>query len=104
MSTASNTTISRDEIINLAKLSSIELSEAEVDKYQQEVSTILDMITKLKEIDTDGVEPTYQVSGNTSSLENMREDEISNEVVSKEELMKLAPRSSENEIKVPKVL
>jgi aspartyl-tRNA(Asn)/glutamyl-tRNA(Gln) amidotransferase subunit C len=104
MSSASNITISKEEIIKLAKLSNIELETNEIDKYQAEVSTILEMIAKLKEIDTEGVEPTYQVSGNLSTLETMRKDEISNETVPKEELIKLAPRSSENEIKVPKVL
>ena len=104
MSSASSSLISREEIIKLAKLSNIELSEGEISKYQSEVSTILEMITKLNEIDTDGVEPTYQVSGNISTLETMREDLIADDIVPKEELLELAPKSSDQEIKVPKVL
>lgn len=97
-------TISKEEIIKLAKLSNIELSEPEVEKYQQEVSSALEMIAKLKEIDTEGVQPTYQVSGNISTLETMREDEISDQAVSRDDLINLAPKSSDNEIIVPKVL
>ena len=104
MSSASSSLISREEIIKLAKLSNIELSEDEIAKYQSEVSTILEMITKLNEINTDGVEPTYQVSGNISTLETMREDLIADDIVPKEELLELAPKSSDQEIKVPKVL
>lgn len=104
MSSASSSLIPREEIIKLAKLSNIELSEDEIEKYQTEVSAIVEMITKLKEIDTDGVEPTYQVSGNVSTLQTMRDDVISDDLVPSDELLKLAPRSSETEIKVPKVL
>ena len=101
---SAGTTISKEEIIKLAKLSNIELSGPEVEKYQQEVSSALEMIAKLKEIDTEGVQPTYQVSGNISTLDTMRVDEISDQIVSKEDLIGLAPKSSDNEIIVPKVL
>lgn len=101
MSSASTDLISRDEIIKLAKLSSLELTEEEVDKYQHEVGTILGMIDKLKEIDTDGVEPTYQVSGNQNVT---RDDVIKNNVVGSEKLLKLSPDSLNKQIKVKKVL
>lgn len=101
MSSASTTLISREELIKLAKLSNLELSEEETSKYQEEVSSILEMIDKLKEIDTEGVEPTYQVSGNTNI---MREDVISDDSLSTEELIKLAPNQTKNQIQVPKVL
>lgn len=101
MSSASKTLISREGLIKLAKLSNLELSEEEISKYQEEVSSILEMIDKLKEIDTEGVEPTYQVSGNTNI---MREDVISDDSLSAEELIKLAPNQTKNQIQVPKVL
>lgn len=101
MSSASTTIISRDEIIKLARLSSLELTEEEIDKYQQEVGTILTMIDKLKEIDTDGVEPTYQVSGNQNIT---RDDVISDQTVSRDKLLKLSPESMGEQIKVKKVL
>lgn len=101
MSSASKSVISRDEILKLAKLSNLELTEAEVEKYQTEVSSILEMIAKLNEIDTDDVEPTYQVSGNKNV---MREDTISNDIVPAEKLLDLAPRKNKGQIEVPKVL
>lgn len=101
MSDTSAVTISREEIIKLAKLSSLELSEEEIDKYQKEVATILEMIGRLKEIDTEGVEPTYQVSGNKNV---MREDVILKDVVSPDKLLGLSPSQKNNQIKVSKVL
>lgn len=101
MSSATKSIITKEEIQKLAMLSSLELSEDEVSRYQQEVSTILEMIDKLKEIDTDGVEPTYQVSGNKNIT---REDEIQNDTVSPEKLLNLSPDSHKNQIKVKKVL
>jgi len=101
MSSASADLISRDEIIKLAKLSSLELSEEEIDKYQREVGTILGMIDKLKEIDTKGVEPTYQVSGNENVT---REDVVSDQIVDRSKLLKLSPESMAEQIKVKKVL
>ena len=101
MSSASRTVITEDEIIKLAELSSLELSEEEVSKYQEEVSTILSMINKLQEIDTDGVEPTYQVSGNQNVT---REDKIESNTIDQKELLKLAPENLKGQIKVKKVL
>jgi aspartyl-tRNA(Asn)/glutamyl-tRNA(Gln) amidotransferase subunit C len=101
MSSASKSVISKDEILKLAKLSNIELSDEEVEKYQTEVASILEMIAKLNEIDTDGVEPTYQVSGNKNI---MREDEISEDIVGASDLLSLSPKTEKGQIKVPKVL
>jgi aspartyl-tRNA(Asn)/glutamyl-tRNA(Gln) amidotransferase subunit C len=94
-------TISKEEIIKLAKLSNLELSEEEISKYQTEVSSILAMITKLKGIDTTGVEPTYQVSGNQNV---MREDTISEDLVPAKKLLNLAPKKNKDQLEVPKVL
>lgn len=101
MSSASKSIITKEEIQKLAMLSSLELSEEEIDKYQKEVSTILKMIGKLKEIDADRVEQTYQVSGNKNV---MREDVILKDIVSPDKLLGLAPSQKDNHIKVSKVL
>lgn len=101
MSSASKSIITEEEIIKLAKLSSLELSSEEISKYQREVSTILEMIDKLKEIETEGVEPTYQVSGNKNVT---REDIINPDTVLPEKLISLSPDELGGQIKVKKVL
>ncbi len=99
----SKTAITEDEIKKLATLASLDLSSEEVAKYSQEVSSILEMIDKLQQINTDGVEPTYQVSGNQNVT---RGDLIAdtNDLVKPSELLELAPEQQNGSIKVKKVL
>lgn len=94
-------TISFDDVKYVATLSKIGVTDDEVKKLQQELDAILGHIKQLNELDTSGVEPTYQVTG----LKNvMRDDTIINYDVSSEELLQNAPSQQQNQIKVPKVL
>jgi aspartyl-tRNA(Asn)/glutamyl-tRNA(Gln) amidotransferase subunit C len=95
------TQISRDDVLHLAQLSSLQLADNEVDALQQDMSNILGYIEQLSALDTSGVEPTYQVTG----LENVwRQDEIDQSDVTREQLLALAPEQQNNSVKVPKVL
>lgn len=95
------TTISRDDVVRLAQLSSLQLGDDEVAALQTDIGNILNYIEQLSELDTAGAEPTYQVTG----LENVwRGDDVAKSGVTREQLIALAPESAENQIKVPKVL
>ena len=95
------TQISRDDVLHLAQLSSLELNEAEIDGLRIDISNILGYVQQLGKLDTQGVEPTYQVTG----LESVwRDDTIIDYGVSREELLALAPEIADNQVKVPKVL
>ncbi|MDK2899406.1 MAG: aspartyl-tRNA(Asn)/glutamyl-tRNA(Gln) amidotransferase subunit [Patescibacteria group bacterium] len=95
------TQITRDDVLHLAQLSSLQLDEAEIDGLQMDISNILGYVEQLSKLDTDGVEPTYQVTG----LKNIwRDDKVIDYGVSREELLHRAPESVDNQVKVPKVL
>lgn len=95
------TQISRETVLHLAQLSSLQLSDDEIDGLQTDLGNILEYVKQLGELNTSGVEPTYQVSG----LENVwRDDTVIDDTVTREELLQLAPESANNQIKVPKVL
>lgn len=95
------TQITHDDVLRLAALSSISLSDEEADRLQGDIGRILEYIQQLSELDTEGVEPTYQVT----DLQNVwRNDEVDTYGVSEEALLALAPESKDNQIKVPKVL
>lgn len=95
------TQISRDDVLHLAQLSSLELSESEIEGLGTDISNILGYVEKLNELDTSNVEPTYQVTG----LQNVwRDDMVINYGVTREELLVRAPESADNQLKVPKVL
>lgn len=94
-------TISNDDVRGLAQLSNIQLSDEETESLKVDIANILTYINMLGELDTEGVEPTYQVNG----LQNVfRADEVNQGAVKREHLLALAPESLDNQVKVPKVL
>lgn len=91
----------RDDILHLAKLSNLQLTDAEISALQQDVTNIVGYISQLDELDTIGVEPTYQIF----EMENVwRADEIKPQDATREQLLALAPDQAQNMIKVQKVL
>ena len=93
--------LTKEEIQHIALLARLGLTDEEVEKYSDQLSSILDYIEQLKEVDTEGVEPTAQVTG----LENvMREDEIQDcDKEVREKLISLAPESEDDLIKTRSV-
>ena len=95
------TEISRDELTKLATMSNIQLNDDEIDDLQNTIGRILGYVKQLDELDTDGVEPVYQVT----DLQNVwRDDTPQATGPSREELLALAPEQLKQQIKVPKVL
>lgn len=95
------TQISSNDVRHLAQLSSLQLSDDDVDSLQQDIAGILTYVEQLGELDTANVQPTYQVT----DLENVwREDEVIEDEVTREQLLVLAPDAVNNQVKVPKVL
>lgn len=93
--------LTKEEVEKIALLARLGLTEAEKEKFAKQLSSILDYVNQLKEVDTTGIAPTAQVTG----LENvMREDEV-NEVENetKEKLIKQAPVVEDNLIKAKSV-
>jgi len=65
--------LSREEVLHIARLARVGVTDADVDKMMQQLSNIIENFEILREVDTDGVPPTAQ----SIELENvMREDEI----------------------------
>ena len=50
--------ITREEVLHVARLARLELSDAEVARFQEQLSAILDAVSKVSELDLDGVPPT----------------------------------------------
>lgn len=95
------TDISTDDVHRLAQLSSLQLDDQEAEALRIDLGNILGYIDQLSELNTDGVEPTYQVT----DLQNVwRDDVIDNYGIDREALIALAPDADQQQIKVPKVL
>lgn len=92
--------VSLDEVRHLAALSEINLNDDELTSLTADIDNIVDYINQLDELDTDNVEPTFQLTG----LHNIwREDTIEPQLP-REKLLELAPAAENNQVKVPKVL
>ncbi|MFZ3009874.1 MAG: Asp-tRNA(Asn)/Glu-tRNA(Gln) amidotransferase subunit GatC [Candidatus Microsaccharimonas sp.] len=95
------TQISHDDVQYLAQLSSLQLTDDEIAPLTADLENIVGYIKQLDELDTSGVEPTYQVT----DLENVwRTDEVDTYGLVRDDLIKLAPQQEADQIKVPKVL
>lgn len=93
--------IKREDILHLAELSNISLSEGEIESLTKDLQGIIKYISQLDGLDTEGVEPTYQVF----EMENVwRDDEVVPQEASREDLLALTKEEKEHQIKVPKVL
>ena len=93
--------IKREDILHLADLSNFSLSDSEANSLNKDLSNIIKYISQLDTLDTENIEPTYQVF----EMENIwRDDVIRDQDATREDLLALTKESKDNQIKVPKVL
>ncbi len=93
--------LSHDDVLKLARLSRLHLTDAEVSQFQNEIEAILGYVEQLQNVDLKDLPATNQVTG----LENvMRVDEVKDYGVTAEELLKNAPATMGGLIKVRRVL
>jgi len=95
--------ITKKEVQHIAKLARLGLTQSEVEKFQKELSSILDYIEKLKEVDISKTEPT----SHSILVENiMRSDKETEKLRNRktEKLMELAPETKNGYLKVKSIL
>ena len=93
--------LTKDDILKLARLSRLRLSDEEVEEFRGEISEILGYVQMLDKVDTAGLKPTYQVTGLTNVT---RDDAVIDYGVSQEELLKNVPARDKNYIKVKRMI
>lgn len=92
--------LSKKDVLHIAKLSKLKLSEAETEKFADQLSGVIEYVEQLNEVNAKGVEPTSQVTG----LENIyREDEIEESSIKHGEIAKNAPDFDGESFVVPGV-
>lgn len=89
------------DILKLARLARIQITTEELQKYADELNAVLGYVEQLSKVDTDGLKPTYQVTGLTDV---MRPDELHDYGVVTEELLKNAPALEDGQIKVKRMI
>lgn len=92
--------ITNQTVENLAKLSKLSFEGEAKEQMRIDLENILEMCEKLKEVDTEGVEPLIYM---TNSHTVLREDIVMQEITH-EEALKNAPKKDSDFFRVPKVI
>lgn len=92
--------LSRNEVLHVAKLARVGLTEADVTKFQQQLSQILDHFELLRRIDTDDVPPTTH----TLPLESVMSPDEPEASLPREAVLANAPLAQDDYLRVRAVL
>ena len=104
--------ISRDDVLRVAELANLELTEAEIETYGAQLASILSYCEKLNELDTASVEPLAQILVARKEAEakddpqHLREDAPRDAAIIRE-LVRRAPEAATSDppyFRVPKVI
>jgi aspartyl-tRNA(Asn)/glutamyl-tRNA(Gln) amidotransferase subunit C len=89
--------IEREQVLHVAKLARLGLSEEEVERMAGELSGILEHVDRIAGLDLDGVEPTSHVV----ELENVLRADVPHESLSPEVALASAPDPVDGAFRVP---
>jgi|TARA_B110000196_G_C20785912_1_gene493264 aspartyl-tRNA(Asn)/glutamyl-tRNA(Gln) amidotransferase subunit C len=95
-----NTSLTTEEVRHIAKLSRLALTDGEIEKAKEDLSTIFEHINRLSELDTSGVEPLCH----PAELQNRTRDDTVGEALSQKQVLANAPAVRDVYFDVPKVL
>lgn len=83
-----------------AQLARLNLSEAEIAKFQTQISQVLEYVEKLEQVDVSGVEPT----AHANAIFNVFREDVARDWFTAEEALANAPRAANQLFVVPKVI
>lgn len=92
--------INRELLDKIAHLARLEFDEKDAEKMMQDMTEIVEWVEKLKEVDTEGVEPLTTMSHEVNAV---RDDEV-REHLPHERALRHAPKKDADYFRVPKVL
>ncbi len=91
--------ITREDVLHVARLARLELSDAEVERMQEQLSAILEAVGKVAELDLEGVEPT----AHPLDLVNVLAEDVPRPSLTREDALANAPDPEDGFFGVPAV-
>ncbi len=85
--------ITPEQVKHIAKLARLGLKDEDVEKFSRQLSSIMEYVEKLNEVDVKDVQPTSQVTG----LENVMREDKEQRFSSREELLKCTELPVQND-------
>jgi aspartyl-tRNA(Asn)/glutamyl-tRNA(Gln) amidotransferase subunit C len=92
--------LTREEVTNIADLAKLELTEAELDTFADQLSAVLDYASRLEQLDTKDIPPTATVL----PLENVMREDVAKPSLPREKALANAPDSADGQFRVAAVL
>jgi len=91
---------SRDEVSRIARLARIALNEEELDQIAQQLDTIIDAVSKVQQVDTEGVTPM----SHPHSIEAGMRADVQRTTLTQEQALDQAPAAQDDRFVVPQIL
>lgn len=92
-------TLTVEEVQKIASLARLKLTPEEEKRYMETISAVLDYMTILNEVDTNGVEPTSQVTG----LQDVFREDVVEDSGKQKKILVAMPEIANGELVVPEV-
>jgi aspartyl-tRNA(Asn)/glutamyl-tRNA(Gln) amidotransferase subunit C len=89
--------IDRDQVLHVARLARLKLTDDEIDRMAGELSGILEHVDRISELELENVEPTSHVI----ALENVLRPDEPRPSWSREEVLERAPDPASGSFRVP---
>jgi aspartyl-tRNA(Asn)/glutamyl-tRNA(Gln) amidotransferase subunit C len=93
-------TISREDVLHVAELARLALTEEEIERLQSELSAILEAVGKVSELDLAAVQPT----SHPLAVVNVWDDDEPRPSLSLDEVLANAPETEDDHFRVPPAL
>jgi len=93
--------LTREDVLKLAQLARLDLTDAEVEEFAGELSEILQYVEQLGSVDVKGLKPTQQITGLTNVT---RDDEIRDYGYEPKDLLENVPETKDNLLKAKRMI
>ncbi len=93
-------TLSREEVLHVARLARLALSDDDVDRFRLQLSQILDHAARVTQLAADEVPPT----SHPLPLVNVFREDITGECLPQDEALSTAPETEDGRFKVPRII
>ena len=97
---ATPVTLSRDDVVHVARLARLDLSEAEVDLFTAQLRTVLDHAADVAALDLSHLEP----SSHPIALENVLRTDEPRPSLDRDEVLAAAPAVEDDRFRVPRIV
>ncbi len=95
-----NNKIDKNQVIKVARLARLDLNDAEINQFSTQLSSILEYVEKMNELDTENVEPL----AHCLPVSNVFREDVAKESLGVEKTLANAPQRDNEFFKVPKIL